>query len=297
MTEAQRVTIYAAEIAIENGDYQEALAMFKEVLEENPIATEAYIGIGGLYLIKQEWDQAEPVFAHAAKLEPRNFKAQYGHAVSLQMLKRFIDAIRAYHRALTINPENVEANTNIATTYLQIGRPKSALAFAERSVELVGASAQAQITLAATYQLLDRPQDALNAYIAASEAMEKPSPQLIRNIIHLLTKEKRYREVVNTTTQLVQIDPTTDSFEQLGWAEFRLGDYEASLDAYKTAVSYDERNWRALNGIGVNELNRWLLSGREERSAYHNARSVFRQSLSINPDQPKVITIVLHYGL
>ena len=127
--------------------------------------------------------------------------------------------------------------------------------------------------------------------------MEKPSPQLIRNIIHLLTKEKRYREVVNTTTQLVQIDPTTDSFEQLGWAEFRLGDYEASLDAYKTAVSYDERNWRALNGIGVNELNRWLLSGREERSAYHNARSVFRQSLSINPDQPKVITIVLHYGL
>jgi tetratricopeptide (TPR) repeat protein len=213
------------------------------------------------------------------------------------MLKKFIDAVRAYHRALTINPDDMGANMNIATTYLQMGRPQSALVFAELAVELEGELAPAQITLAATYQLLDRPRDALEAYIAASEEMDEPSPQLMRNIIYLLTKEKRYQEVVNTTTQLVLLDPTTETYEQLGWAEFRLGDYEASLESYKIAVDYDQTNWRALNGIGVNTLNNWLLGDKTDTNSYQTARTVFRRSLALNPDQPKVITLILRYGL
>ena len=297
VTQAQQITMQAADIAKDHGDYDAALEMFKEVLRQNPVATDALVGIGDICLIKKEWNKAEPVFARAVKLEPRNFEAQFGHGVSLQMMKKYIDAVRAYHRALTITPEDVGANTNIATTYLQMGRPKSALVFAERAVEIDGGIAPAQITLAATYQLLDRPQDALNAYIAASEVMDNPSPQLMRNIIYLLTQEKRYQEVVNTTEQLVQLDPTTDTFEQLGWAEFRLGDYEASLEAYKTAIAYDEQNWRALNGVGVNELNRWLLGDKTDIEAFQGARLVFRKSLAINHDQPRVITLVLRYGL
>jgi len=297
VTDVQQVTINAAELAKGHGDYEEALVMFREVLSQNPVATDAFVGIGDIYLIKKDWKRAEPAFARAVKLEPRNFDAQYGHAVSLQMMKKFVDAVRAYHRALTIQPEDMGANMNIATTYLQMGRPKSALVFAERAVELDGELAPAQITLAATYQLLNRPQDALNSYIAASEAMDEPSPQLMRNIIYLLTKEKRYQEVVNTTEQLVQLDPTSDTYEQLGWAEFRLGDYQASLDAYKVAVDYDQNNWRALNGIGVNELNGWLLGDKTDIESYQSARTVFRHSLAINPDQPKVITLILRYGL
>jgi tetratricopeptide (TPR) repeat protein len=297
VTDVQQVTINAAELAKSHGDYNEALKIFKEVLNQNPVATDAFVGIGGIYIIQKDWQRAEPAFARAVKLEPRNFEAQYGHAVSLQMLKKFVDAVRAYHRALTINPEDMSANMNIATTYLQMGRPKSALVFAERAVELDGELAPAQITLAATYQLLNRPQDALEAYIAASEAMDEPSPQLMRNIIYLLTMENRYQEVVNTTEQLVQLEPTSQTYEQLGWAEFRLGDYAASLEAYRISVDYDQNNWRALNGIGVNELNGWLLGDKTNTDRYQAARTVFRRSLAINPDQPKVITLILRYGL
>ena len=297
VTEVQQVTMEAAGLAKLHGDYTEALQMFREVLNQNPVATKAFLGMGDIYLIQKNWEKAEPTYARAAKLEPRNFDAQYGHAVSLQMLQKFVDAVRAYHRALTINPEDMSANMNIETTYLQMGRPQSALVFAERAVQLEGYIAPAQITLAATYQLLNRPQDALAAYIAASEEMDEPSPKLMQNIIYLLTQEKRYQEVVNTASQLVQIDPTTNSYEQLGWAEFRLGDYAASLLAYKTAVDYDSSNWRALNGIGVNELNAWLLGDKTNIDVFQSARTAFRQSLLIQPDQPRVITLVLRYGL
>jgi tetratricopeptide (TPR) repeat protein len=297
ITDVQQVTINAAELAKEQGDYDEAIKIFREVLNQNPVATDAFVGIGDIYLIKQNWERAEPAFARAVKLEPRNFDAQYGHGVSLQMTKRFVDAVRAYHRALTINPEDMGANLNIATTYLQMGRPQSALVFAERAAELDGKLAPAQITLAATYQLLGRSHDALEAYIAASEAMDEPSPELMRNIIFLLTKEKRYQEIVNTISQLVLIDPTAKLYEQLGWAEFRLGDYAASIEAYKTAVDYDPDNWRSLNGIGVNKLNNWLLGDRVDNIDFQDAQAAFRRSLAIEPDQPKVITLVLRYGL
>jgi tetratricopeptide (TPR) repeat protein len=297
ITTGQEVTIQAAEIAAEYGDYDEAMRLFKEVLQDNPVATDAFVGIGDIYLVKQEWNLAEPVFARAAKLEPRNFDAQYGHGVSLQMMRRFVEAIRAYHRALTIEPQDLGANLNIATTYLQIGRPRSALVFAERAVEVCGEEAPPHITLAATYQLLGRMDDALAEYIAASEMMNEPSPQLMRNIIYLLTQEKRYREVVNTAEQLVRVDPSSGSYEQLGWAQFRLGDYSASSGAYKIAVEFDEENWRAMNGVGVNALNRWLLGERKNIDAYEDARGAFRRSLALNPDQPKVITLVLRYGL
>ena len=82
------------------------------------------------------------MLARAARLAPRNFDAQYGHGRALQMLERFIEAVRAYHRALTIRPDNINANQNLATTYLQLGEPSSALVFAEKAVELDPASAR-----------------------------------------------------------------------------------------------------------------------------------------------------------
>ena len=293
----EEVSLDAANIAKEQGDYVEAMKIFEEVLEKNPVASEAFIGIGEIHILKKEWAKAEPAFSRAAQLKPRNFNAQFGHGISLQMTKKFVDAVRSYHKALTIEPDNLEANINIATTYLQLGRPQSALVFAQRAASLGGSSSVAQITLAATYQLLNKPDAALSAYIAASELMKEPSSQLMRNIIYLLTQQKRYQEVVNTTKQLVQLDPTSDSYEYLGWAEFRLGDYSASLEAYRMSVEYDDMNWRALNGVGVNELNDWLLSDRLSSSSYQSARMAFRRSLAIFPDQPKVITLVLRYGL
>lgn len=297
LSASQQETLDAASAAHDAGEYADAMALFREVLSENPIAVDAHVGIGQIYLSAGHWSQAEPAFARAAKLSPRDFGAQYGHGVALQMMQRFVEAVRAYHRALTIEPENVGANLNLATTYLQMGRPRSAQVFAQRAVDLGDGGSQAFITLGATLQLLGQEDRALEQYIAAAEAMSDPSPPLMRNIMHLLSRQKRYTEVANTAEQLVRIDPTTDAYERLGWARFRLGEYEPSARAYRMAVEYNDENWRALNGVGVNALNAWLLSDRSVFDAYEEARWAFRRSLETRPDQPKVITLVLRYGL
>jgi tetratricopeptide (TPR) repeat protein len=103
-TPEQAARLDAAETAKAAGSYDVALDLFQEILAENPTITVAYVGIGDIYLIKQEYAKAEPAFARAARLEPRNFDAQFGHGVALQLLRRLVDAVRAYQRALTIDP-------------------------------------------------------------------------------------------------------------------------------------------------------------------------------------------------
>lgn len=286
----------AAEEAHEAGQYDQALTMFRQILAENPTLTVAYLGIGEIHVDQQDFASAEPAFGRAARLEPRNFDAQFGHGLSLQMLDRLADAVRAYHRALSIRPNHPRANLNMATTYLQQNQPSSALVFAERAAEADPGNAAARVNLGAVYEQLGRYQDAATQYEAAVELSE-PTPQVLMNLINVLARDKRYREAANAAAFLIRIEPSADAYERLGWAHFRLAEYDASIKAYREATKLDPSHWPALNGVGVNALNTWLLSGRANSDAAREARDAFRQSLKINPDQPRIVKLLSDYRL
>jgi superkiller protein 3 len=295
-TSEQSERIEAAKAAREAGEYDTALSIFGEILAENPTVTVAYLGIGDIHMDLREYAKAEPAYARAARLEPRNFDAQYGHGLALQMLERFVEAVRAYHRALTIQPEHVEANLNLATTYLEMKDPNRAVVFAEKAVESGLDNGPARANLGAIYEQLGRDAEAIDAYIAAIELMGN-QPPLLMNLINALSRESRYREAANTAEVLTRIEPTAAAYERLGWCLFKLREYDDSLAAYREAVDIDPEHWPALNGIGVNSLNSWLLSKQRDEQAKASAGDAFRRSVRINPDQPKVVQLLLKYSL
>ena len=69
------------------------------------------------------------------------------------MLERFVEAVRAFHRALTISPQSIDANLSIATTYLCLEKFDSALVFAEKAVVLDPQSGAAHSNLGAIYEI------------------------------------------------------------------------------------------------------------------------------------------------
>ncbi len=294
--EAINAVILEAGEQAASGNYDSALALFHDVLEDDPTSAPAYIGIGEVYIEQGSFSKAEPAFARAAKLEPRNFDAQFGHAVALQMLERFIDAVRAYHRSLTIDPDSPRANLNLATTYLQMNEPNHAIVFAEKAVEVDPGNGPAWVNLGVAYERVDRWADAAEAYVAASERMQ-PTPELMVNLLNMLVRQKRYREVINVADTIQKLRADGSSLERKGWALFRLGEYEEAEEAYRAAVAIDEDEWRAYNGLGCTALNRWLLSDRTDEEARQEARDAFRTSLQLNIDQAKVIRLMLKYGM
>ncbi|MDG1838253.1 MAG: tetratricopeptide repeat protein [Phycisphaerales bacterium] len=282
--------------ALTGGEYAEAAALFKEILSVNPDNVPAWIGMGDAYTEMGEWTQAEPAFSEACERAPASYDAQFGHGLALQMLNKLIDAVAAYHRAMSIDPMSSEASLGIATSYLQLEEPQHALPFAERAVELAPEDGRAWISLGAASEQIGNDTAALDAYLAASERLGA-SPELKHNLLHAYARAKRYREVVGTARSVLADGPSAEAGERMGWAYFRLGDYAKSAEAYRLAIETDPLLWHAWNGLGVNSLNRWLLSDRVDVAAQSEAQNAFASSLRLNPNQPKVIALVEKYAL
>jgi tetratricopeptide (TPR) repeat protein len=285
-----------ANSAMLGGDYAEAARLFDEILSADAENVPAWIGMGDAYSELGEWDHAEPAFAEACDLEPKSFDAQFGHGLSLQMLNRLVDAVSAYHRALTIDPMSSEASLGVATSYLQLEEPQHALPFARRAVELDENDGRGWISLGAAYEQTGEEDAALDAYLAASERMDS-SPELKYNLLHAYARAGRHREVVGMARSVLSDGPSAEAAERMGWAWFRLGEYDKSAEAYRLAVETDPDMWRAWNGLGVNALNRWLLSDRSSDTALAEASESFHTSLQLHRDQTKVAQLVEQYGL
>lgn len=290
-----RERVVLAEELQQEGRYEEALQTLSMAIRENPTLTTAHMQMGDIYRVLGDYPAAEIAYRNAADREPENFDAQYNHGLTLQVLDRLAEAVRAYLRALQIRPYDPEANLNIATAYLQLEEARQALPYARRAVALEPDNGPARVNLGAILGALGRHDEAVIEYQAAAERMDLTAPLLL-NLADSLGKAGRHREMATTLSQLVEMEPSAQAYERLGFAQFRLGRYDQALDAFRAAADLDPSHYPAFNGIGVCLLNEWLLSGQEDDAARRAAIEALRRSVRINGSQPRVIDLLARYG-
>jgi tetratricopeptide (TPR) repeat protein len=290
-----RAAVDRADLLVQQGFREQALAELEKAIAVNPRLTTAYLGIGEIHRQEGNYDKAERSFAKAAELEPRNFDAQYKHGLSLHMLNRVTDAVVAYLRALSVRPDDFEANLNVATAYLQLGEPVHALPFAERAVRLKPDSGAGHVNLGAAYAGLDRHNEAVAQYQQAAERMDL-TPELLLNLADSLGKAERHAEMTTTLEQLIAIRPTAVAYERLGSAQFKMRKYDEALASFRKSLEVDPNHYPALNGVGVCLLNRYIWSNRTDQVAREEALGALRKSLQIDRKQPKILELVSRYG-
>ena len=294
--ENQVLELITAERAGDQGDYEQAIRLFEDLLSQNPTMTDAYLGLGEIYQKSGNLIAAETNYARAARLEPRNFDAQIGHGMVLESLKRYSDAIVAYQRALAIRPMSVEANLGAAETLMAMRRPTSALRYAQAAARLEPEDVAIRLNLATTLERAGKIDEAIEELEIALE-LEEIDEQILLQLVGAFIKAKRWQEAVNSAETLVKLAPSAAAYEHLGRGHFRLGNATLSMKAYQDAVEIDPEHWPSLNGLGVNALNAWLMSERTDVDMALEARQAFYASLRVNPDQPKVIEILTKYPL
>ena len=285
-----------AQAAGDAGEQELALSLFRELLAHDPTMTTAYVGIGDIYMNRRDYARAEPAYARAARLSPHDFHAHYGRGLALQMLDRLDEAAQAYYGALMVQPANFNANANLATVYLQMDKPRSAVIFAQKAVEIDPTDGPSRANLGTAYEKISRFGDAAEQYMAAMELLDDATPVMM-SLMRALGEEGRFREAAEIGERLVKMAPSAKAYERLGWCYFRLGQPDRSIGAYRSAIEIDPDHWPALNGVGINALNTWLLSAKNDRAAADEARQTLRRSLQINPEQPRVIVLLSNYGL
>ena len=104
--------------------------------------------------------------------------------------------------------------------------------------------------------------------------------------------EKILRELLDKGDD-VDIQLLTD----LGFVYKNLGQPEKAKDVFLRAVKLDPKHWPAMNGVGCNALNTWLLSKKRDKQAEREAKDSFRSSLRTNQNQPAVIKLLTDYRM
>ena len=112
------------------------------------------------------------------------------------------------------------------------------------------------------------------------------SPELLLNLADSLGRAGRYAEMQTTLEELIEVQPSPAAYERLGSSFFRQRKYDPSLEAYRKALELDPDYYPALNGLGVNMLNRYLWSEKRDEASRQEGLSSLRRSLQIEPRQP-----------
>ncbi len=284
-----------ARVLIAQGEDDAALATLTLAIQENPRLTEAYLTIASIHERKGDYVLAEERYNQAARLEPNNFEAQYGSALAKHLSGKVREAVRAYLRALSLVPDSFKANRDLSAAYIQLGQPAQALPYAMRSTRLDPDSQPAWSNLAVAYAMQSRWDGAIGAYRQAAELGDLQDPVLL-GLAEAHIRMGNFGRAINTLETLLRRSPSATAHERMGYANFKLRRFEQALRHYDTALELDASDLAALNGKGVCHVTLFI-EGRYE-NPYHKVKGVeaWRQSLALNPDQPRIVDLLARYG-
>ena len=130
--------LFAKAIALEedpNGQ-DEAMNLYRRVLEMEPNHAAAHINLGTLHYNRQDYKSAELHYRKAVEVDPRYALGYFDLGNVLDETGRAEEAIRAYRSAIALAPTYADAHYNLALAYEKTRQPRRALSHWRAYVKL-----------------------------------------------------------------------------------------------------------------------------------------------------------------
>ncbi len=145
--------IRAADRAFSEEDHDRALALYEEVLADDPDNVHALVRSGLLLSLKGRYKAALERYEHALVLGPENREAALERARVLSWDGQHAAAELAFRELLTLDPDDADARLGLARTLSLSGRQNEARAEFEKVLALDPDSPEVMVGIARTYAL------------------------------------------------------------------------------------------------------------------------------------------------
>ena len=165
-TEEQQLLADGIEL-FRRGDFEGAVAAFKQVSELNPESAQAYVSIGSAYMRMDRLTEAANAFRRALALDPDDAVARVGMAQVHKLWGQPDQALEELGRALERDPENADAHYTKAIIYQELGELELELEALTATVAADPRNSMALSRLADIYLANERHADAISALKAA----------------------------------------------------------------------------------------------------------------------------------
>jgi tetratricopeptide (TPR) repeat protein len=277
--------------AYQAGDADRAIEILTRAVEKNPDLLMAQALLGDLYRGKDDYVRASIYYENVVRLDPFSFLNYYKLGVTYQLLSRLAEAAGAYQKALVLEPADPKSNMNLGLVYLAMGRLDDAVLYLERATKFAPQNAAAWSNLGVA---LDKRGSVILAEAAYRKSLELDSDSvttLLNLGANLLTQNKP-REAVAIMEQAVRRSDAPLTRKRLGDALAVAQRSDEALREYELALKHDAAYFPAINEKGAVLIRQYMEGGEIDESQRRAAVELWRASLAINPQQPKVQNLI-----
>ncbi|NEP59999.1 MAG: tetratricopeptide repeat protein [Symploca sp. SIO2G7] len=148
----------------EAGDYQKALEIYNQILEDNSQVAEAHWGSCYSLNKLERHQKAISACEQAIKLNPQYPEALSSRGYALSQLKKNQEALESFKQALELQPNLAEATNNLGVELLEQSRPQEALATFEKAILIKENYLEAWTNQGAALWKLERYEEAIASF-------------------------------------------------------------------------------------------------------------------------------------
>ena len=273
--------------AYEAGDRDAAIRALTQATRQNPDLAVAHSALGDLYRESANYTAAVTEYETLTRLDPYTADNHHRLGLSYHFLNLLREAAASYQRAIKLNPADWKSNMNLGLVYMALREYNSAVEHTQRAVNLNPLSPVALANLGVTYDARGNRGEAEGAYRMALN-INPAQTTAAQNLVINLLERKRPAEAIEACKQALAAADTAGLRRRYGDALVQAGLPAEAVEQYRHAIRLDPHYYPAFNGPGavlIEQYRDGLLLDDRKRD---DALAAWRQSLQLNPNQPKV---------
>ena len=275
-------------LAREAGDDQAALDLFLEASRRDERLILVNAALAEIYLEQDQASTAESFLRKLINLDPRTVRNYVLLGDALMVLERVNDALETYLRGVEIQATNGPANFGAGRALLALDRPGEARDYLKVAVDEMPGDGAAWLNYGRALSASSSPAEAEAAFRRALETTPEVTADVLQGLGVTLLQQNRPGEAISYLQRAAERSDQPADYKLLGDGHMLAGNYGMAADAYDLALDRNAEFIAALNAKGSARYRQYVAGGRLNSDYLNEAVDLWRQSLAVDPDQPRV---------
>jgi tetratricopeptide (TPR) repeat protein len=280
-------TRYAAALA-NSGRAQEARRVLMETTRDAPRDSAAWYLLAVIESRMGNTAAAEAAATRVVELDPKDSRGPMALARARFAAKNYRGVIAALESRVSAAAEDdvtsgvyAEMAAELSRAYLQVGQKKQAFEVLERARKRVPGDEDLLFQLAAGYEQQRQYDDAERTFRELIRLNESHADALNYLGYMLADRGQKLAEAVAFVTRALAIDPENPSYlDSLGWAHFRLGQYDQAREPLEKAAAALPQSSVVQEHLG--DLYLQLRRPQDAAAAFDRALAGDRDGIDVN---------------
>ena len=146
------------------GQYEEAIASYKEALRIKPDDADAHYNLGVTYGESGQYEEAIASYKEALRIKPDDADAHYNLGYAYRKLGQYEEAIASFKKSIRIKPDDANAHYSLGLAYDESGQYEEAIASYKEVLRIKPDDADAHFFLVLAYVNAGQYEEAIASY-------------------------------------------------------------------------------------------------------------------------------------